>query len=330
VLASVGGGLLLLDPVKSKWEKEPLPNGTYLYQSDTSVIWTGKVILAFGGTGCHVADDICPIAESVDPSTGEVMNLSLKGAPSFRGGATSVWTGAGMVVWGGMAIEPTQNVEYSDGALYDPATDSWTPMSQPPGSKAAYQENTAVWTGSQMLVWGGLQGTAFSPGSLAYYPKDDTWTTLPTDGQPSGRGGHVAVWTGTEMIVWGGAGFGVGAFDTAHPFADGGAYNPATHTWRSISAPNTGLFGAASAWTGTEMLVWGGYDEYSCGGAEDCPGSDLGYRYNPTTDQWQYITTKNAPSPRIGMGAVWTGKSLVILGGDEAGIVATDGAEWSP
>jgi N-acetylneuraminic acid mutarotase len=318
-------GLLVFDPVGRTWKREATSGGSaYGYQSSTSVTWTGKVLLEFGGR---------PIAQSIDPSTGKATNWSLTGALSFRGGAIAVWTGSRMIIWEGYTVDPSGNtVVLTDGAMYEPATDSWFPMSLAPGPKAGYGPDlTAIWTGTHMLVWGGFQGTTGIPAGLAYDPEDNTWAPLPSEGQPSARAGHAAVWTGTEMIVWGGAPLGgPGGIDTLHPFADGGAYNPTTQTWRSIVAPNTGLFGPAGVWTGTEMLVWGGYDEYACGGAPDCTGSNLGYRYNPTTDQWKYITTVNAPSPRVTAGATWTGNSLFILGGDEAGVTVTDGAEWFP
>jgi N-acetylneuraminic acid mutarotase len=139
-------------------------------------------------------------------------------------------------------------------------------------------------------------------------------------GQPSERDGHAAVWTGEEMIVWGGASQTSG--DGTVPFTDGAAYNPATDTWRAIRpAPNTGLFGATAVWTGTEMLVWGGYDDTSY--------SNRGYRYNPASDTWQYITTMGAPEPRVGAGGVWTGKAFAVFGGTDE-LPFDDGALWYP
>jgi N-acetylneuraminic acid mutarotase len=332
-LSSQQGGLPEFDPAAQTWTIVPT-NASYPTDSGGSVVWTGRAVLVFGG-GC--GQEVCSIAESVVPTTGQSTNLSLQGAPAFRWGASTVWTGTRMIIWGGVAITTTDDVPYADGALYDPVADAWTSMSPAPGPKSAYSDNSAVWTGTQMLVWGGVQRTpgtfndaAPSPSGLAYDPSSDTWTTLPTDGQPSSRATHAAVWTGTEMLIWGGAPLSgiVGSVDATHPLSDGAAYNPATRTWRPLQAPATGLVGPAAMWTGTEMLVWGGYAEYACG--EDCPGSNLGYRYNPTIDQWQYITSVNAPSPRTGMGAAWTGQSLIVWGGVEAIAEARDGAQWTP
>src|SRR5438067_7410575 len=81
--------------------------------------------------------------------------------------------------------------------------DTWTPTSLT-NAPAARSAHTAVWTGSEMIVWGGSNGTPLNTGGR-YNPSTDTWT--PTSigvNTPVGRYSHTAVWTGSEMIVWGG------------------------------------------------------------------------------------------------------------------------------
>ena len=67
-------------------------------------------------------------------------------------------------------------------------------------------QHTAVWTGSEMIVWGGIDSTV--PTCLTrggrYNPSTDSWTATSTTNAPTGRNFHTAVWTGSEMIVWGG------------------------------------------------------------------------------------------------------------------------------
>src|SRR5262245_1808053 len=76
------------------------------------------------------------------------------------------------------------------------------------GAPSARWLHTAVWTGSEMLVWGGSDrvGSYLNTGGR-YDPATDTWAALSTEGAPSARAYHTAVWTGTEMIVWGGGYF---------------------------------------------------------------------------------------------------------------------------
>src|SRR5262249_52839289 len=85
------------------------------------------------------------------------------------------------------------------GGRYDPLTDTWVATSIGGGARYLH---TAVWTGSEMIIWGGQFGG--STGSRDD-PATDTWAPGTTSGAPEPRMLHTAVWTGTEMIVWGGA-----------------------------------------------------------------------------------------------------------------------------
>ena len=152
-----------------------------------------------------------------------------------------------MIVWGSGA-------EWS--RRYNPVSDSWTPMSAV-GAPYSGVWSTVVWTGTEMIVWGGLVNDSVNTGGR-YNPASDTWTATSTLGAPLGRFGHSAVWTGSRMIVWG------GVFQDGNIYlGDGGAYDPETDTWAPISgagAPSPRARHTA-LWTGNLMLVWGG-DHY--------------------------------------------------------------------
>ena len=81
------------------------------------------------------------------------------------------------------------------------------------------ERHTAVWTGSEMIVWGGLAGGYLNAGGR-YNPASNSWTAVSTTGAPAARSSHTAVWTGSEMIVWGGSDTSVGHLN------DGGRYDP--------------------------------------------------------------------------------------------------------
>src|SRR5205807_522573 len=115
--------------------------------------------------------------------------------------------------------------------------------------------HTAVWTGSEMIIWGGNDGQAVNTGGR-YDPTTDSWTATSTTNAPAVRYIHTAVWTGSEMIVWGGLQnerFYLG-------LNTGGRYNPSTDTWTATNTTNapTGRFSHTAIWTGSEMIVWGG------------------------------------------------------------------------
>ncbi len=163
--------------------------------------------------------------------------------------------------------------------------------------------HTAIWTGTEMIIWGGSFGVARNDGAR-YNPMTDTWSTISTQGAPSPRSDHTAIWAGTEMIIWD------GWDDSANSLDDGARYNPATDTWQSISpqgAPSTRAEHGA-VWTGSEMLIWGGR---SRGQIYPLAGG----RYNPASDTWQSMSTVNVPTGRYGHGAVWTGTEMVVWGG---------------
>ena len=161
------------------------------------------------------------------------------------------------------------------------------------------KESTAVWTGTEMLVWGGENGTRLNSGGR-YNPATDSWQAMSTDNAPGGCSTPVSVWTGEEMIIWCGRITSDGR---------GGRYNPATDTWSAISTTNApgAVSNTTAVWTGTEMIVWGGY-----GSAY----SNSGGRYNPATDTWQATTLTGAPAPRVYHSAVWTGSEMIVWGGD--------------
>src|SRR5207237_2373118 len=82
--------------------------------------------------------------------------------------------------------------------------DTWTPVSNVPSGRA---QHTAIWTGSEMIVWGGLNyGIGLDTGDK-YYPATDTWSVTTTTNAPEPRSTKTAAGTRTEMIVWGGYGF---------------------------------------------------------------------------------------------------------------------------
>ena len=78
--------------------------------------------------------------------------------------------------------------------------DTWTPTSAT-NVPDAREFPTVVWTGSEMIVWGGYP--QLNTGGR-YDPSTDSWTATSTANAPVGRELHTAVWSGSEMIVWGG------------------------------------------------------------------------------------------------------------------------------
>jgi hypothetical protein len=223
---------------------------------------------------------------------------TLTNAPSPRTVHAAVWTGSEMIVWGGDSGSTFLNT----GGRYNPSMDSWiaTSTTNAPQGRGYH---TAVWTGSEMIVWGGL--TPFLNTGGRYNPSTDSWIATSITNAPSGRWGHSAVWTGSEMIVWGGAGEGAGNY-----LNTGGRYDPSTDSWTATSTTNApiGRTGHTAVWTGSEMIIWGGFT--------GSPGGlNTGGRYNPDTDSWTATSTTNAPDARFYHTAVWSGSEMIVWGG---------------
>jgi hypothetical protein len=180
-----------------------------------------------------------------------------------------------MIVWGGYNILNY----YNTGAIYDPAGDTWTPISTN-NAPAGRIWQTAVWTGNKMIVWGGYANTVYYNTGGIYDPAADTWTPTSTVNAPSGRDWHSAVWTGSKMIIWGG-------YNGSIYFNSGGIYDPATDTWTSTTtenAPNARWHHSA-VWTGNKMIAWGGFGNstyYNTGGIY----------YNPVVVSIRNISTE--------------------------------------
>lgn len=193
----------------------------------------------------------------------------------------------------------------------------WAPISTTgaPSSSGA----SVVWTGNQMIVWGGTVASAPVNTGSRYDPATDAWTAMSTTGAPSARMSPSAVWTGTQLIVWGGYLGGVLMTNT------GGRYDPASDTWTATSttgAPSA-RYGTLSAWTGTEMIVWGG-------ATTGTSTNNEGARYDPLTDTWKAMSTAGAPAGRFNGPAIWTGTEMIVWGGDSGNGYLNGGGRYDP
>ena len=144
---------------------------------------------------------------------------------------------------------------------------------------------TAVWTGTEMIVWGGTTDriNGLNTGGR-YNPSTDSSTSTGTTNAPIARFAHTAVRTGKEMIVWGG-------YNNSTRLNTGGRYNPSTDTWTAISTVNVpdGRYYHTAVWTGSEMIVWGGSGTLSC---------NTGGRYNPLPIRGSPPAPLAAPLPK--------------------------------
>jgi len=180
------------------------------------------------------------------------------------------------------------------------------------------ESQSTVWTGTQLIVWGGYAGsTEYNTGAM-YDPVADAWTATSTGTNvPSVRDSHCAVWTGTVMLVWGG-------YSGSATLSTGRIFDPSTNSWSTMAT--TGAPTARSThgcvWTGTQMIVWGGF-----GGSGDVK---TGARYNYPANTWSTMTSTGAPSAREVVSAVWTGTEMLVWGGYSVSAVTNTGGRYNP
>ncbi len=298
------------DPEADGWM--PMEMASPAPRAGHTAVWTGSEMIVWGGRPVAAGDDA---GARYDPSTDSWSALTTWNSPRAREGHSAIWTGQEMIVWGGAAGSSSLDT-YNTGGRYNPMTDSW--VSTNAIAPQQRRNHTAVWTGSEMIIWGGsYESHALSTGGR-YRPDTDTWTNVSTIGAPSPREKHTAVWTGTEMIVWG------GARDWSDYVNTGGIYDPVSDTWHSTNtlAP-TPRAGHTAIWTGSEMVVWGGdQDNYSY--------TDTGGRYDPNADIWRDINTLAAPQARSGHTAVWTGTEMIIWGGENNNSLGNEAWRYKP
>ena len=184
---------------------------------------------------------------------------------------------------------------------------SWQalPPAPIPGRIAA----SSVWTGKEMIVWGGYTGKV-TPGpcggcasdGAVYDPATRTWRAIsPSPAGVRGGGANSAAWTGDEMVVW--------ASNSPDGPAGAAAYDPETDTWRRLPpGPLGGREGYATVWTGKELLVIGGH-------RGDAAGTPAAAALDPRTGTWRVLPAFE----RFGFfggpsGAVWDGHEAIVMG----------------
>jgi hypothetical protein len=147
------------DPATDTWT----PTSPFLFPTYccglTAAVWTGTTMILWNpspyGGGIY------------DPATDTWATITATGAATGRNGElAAVWTGTKMITWGGELIVVGPNTVLTDtGGIYDPAVDSWT-ATRTPGAPTPRSGNTAIWTGTRMIVWGGSDGHYTNTGGV--------------------------------------------------------------------------------------------------------------------------------------------------------------------
>src|SRR5437879_5985863 len=175
-------------------------------------VWLAGLLLLVGCTPSGPGKPVAPTGAAAPLVTQPPLRTAAEhgawrgiAAPPIppAGGMAAAWTGRELVVWGGQAGDGSRQAAGA-GAAYEPGADWWQVL--PPAPVAGRFGTSAVWSGREVLFWGGQAGA--DTGGLHLPP-------------PTATGGlHLPPPTAT--------------------FADGAAYDPATPRWRRLPAAPTG------------------------------------------------------------------------------------------
>jgi hypothetical protein len=189
------------------------------------------------------------------------------------------------------------------------APEGWTEIRLPPEVRDGA---SIVWTGQELVYWGGYpRGTDTEEAradGFVFDPATRTWRPMPAapiagggDSTRDERGGAKAVWTGTEVLFWD-----VRTAEGANSATL--AFDPASGTWRRLDdSAGDATCCAAWAWTGRELIVFGGGDRDS---ATTIEGAAL----DAATGTWRRIA--DAPAGLNLANAVWTGEEVIVVGSE--------------
>jgi hypothetical protein len=255
----------------------------------------------------------------------------------------TLWTGTELVLLGGPVLEePDPDIAPSPptvaGLAYAPATDTWRTIDPAPLSPRF--ATSAVWTGSEVVVWGGLEppttdadGITRQPGladGAAWSPATGTWRAIAA-APLAGRGEHGAVWNGRRMVVFAG-GSAAGGYESeaflTEERDDAAVYDPATDTWATIPGPGVAGGLAATVWTGTEVVAW-------TGRLDDHDGATTGVVWDPATGTTRALPHPPFPQQRDVVEALWAPElgEVVLFGGscgEGCNRAWEDGARFDP
>jgi hypothetical protein len=277
--------------------------------------------------GSHAEQHFVALRLSARPTvpTGSVSRLAagrwseLPRAPiAPRLDASVVWTGRELLVWGGASGDQGEDLR-SDGAGYDPATGRWRLLA--PAPLSGRQGQAAVWTGREMVVWGGYDDVSahdfrVAGDGAAYDASSNMWRLLPP-APLSARTNSIAVWTGRDVVLLGGQP--AVLTDSLRSFADGAAYDPALNRWTPIAPPvpprGHGLDWVAAVQAGGQLFAWSDWSithQTGPGSFSERGGVDL-FGYNEQTGRWRLLRTEPNELPAVDT-ALWTGQAVLVRG----------------
>jgi hypothetical protein len=230
------------------------------------------------------------IKQLLQTTTGVIVGLLLLGVTSCTASRTP------------SQVRTSESAASASSSSPSTISPSWRPLPAAPiGGRIAAG---AVWTGQEMIVWGGVArtGTIEPVGDgAAYDPTTRVWHRIaPAPSGVLGDVGAAAAWTGSDALLWAG--------NSPDGPAVGGMYDPSSDSWTRLpDGPLGPREGYVSVWTGSELMIIGGT-------SGDTLASPIAAAFDPRTMSWHSLRGLNKLRGFRPAGAVWNGNEVFLAG----------------
>ena len=208
-------------------------------------VWAGSKVLVWGGCDSVEEDECIPTGDGFAFDLATRKWSGIPEAPMAAGHPAAIWTGKEAIFLG------LQDEDRIDGQSYEPETHRWRTMASAP--IAPREGAVYVWTGTEVIVWGGgPQGEPVNTEGAAYDLATDTWRRIAE--APVGLNLASGIWTGREMLVFGSLLDGRNYSATRTPV--GAAYDPSRDAWKRLPSSALSPQATSAAWAGGRMVAW--------------------------------------------------------------------------
>ncbi len=263
------------NPSTNIWTALPSTNAPSPRGGQT-MTWDGTRIIIWGGGDGGGSSNT---GAMYNPATNTWTTMNTTGAPTARFWHTAIWNnvvGANgrIIIWGGTNINDVSG-ELNTGGIFDPSTNTWSAATNTVGAPSARINHTAIWTGTEMIIFGWRLSNTSTNSGRKFNPSLNTWTIIANSFESVT--GHSSVWTGSTMFVTGGSTNVAG--NTGYTNSNSRIYNPVTNSWApalsfsSIESKRNHY----SFFAGNMILIWGG--ESFVDVLDIARGTNTGYRH---------------------------------------------------
>ena len=177
---------------------------------------------------------------------------------------------------------------------------------------------SSVWTGTQMIVWGGSSDKRVYADGAAYTPSTRRWRTLPA-APLTGRSNPFMVWTGRQVLIWG------GFTASGDKLSDGAMFDPTSRLWTTMAtaplpAPRRGLYGDVQY--AARDFTWAGDDAVLLALDKGFAATTaVAVAFDPATNTWRTL-----PPIQFSPAKNYTGVTAALVAGRLVVWVSSAGA----